>query len=97
MSEGACPLCGVPVSENVEENSGGQVHGCWKIYYKSEVIVHCTICFPQVQSNCKRFRIVHAFTCTGILPSQYVHFSAHAKLGTLGAWHITSGMYKHVT
>lgn len=35
-------------------------------------------------------KIVHAFTCAGILPSQYIHFSAHAKLGTLGAWYIRS-------
>ena len=98
MSEGARPSCGVPVSEMSKKTVVGKFTDAGrKIHYKSEVSVHYTTCFPQVRSNCKHFRIVHAFTCAGILPSQYVHFSAHAKLGTLGAWYITSGVYKHVT
>ena len=39
------------------------------IHYKSKVRVHCK--FAQT------LNIVHAFTCA---VSQYVHFSAHAKL-----------------
>ena len=37
------------------------------------------------------FRIVHAFTCAGILPSQYIHFTTRANLGTLGPWYISLG------
>lgn len=33
-------------------------------------------------------KIVHAFTCAGILPSQYIHFTTHANLGTLGPYYI---------
>ncbi|XP_064382205.1 uncharacterized protein LOC135331087 [Halichondria panicea] len=38
-------------------------------------------------------KIVHAFTCAGVLPSQYLHFSSHAGLGKVSSWYISS-MYK---
>lgn len=44
-------------------------------------------------------RIVHAFTCAGVLPSQYIHFSDHARLGKVGPGYIKSGIltvYVHV-
>ena len=34
------------------------------------------------------FRLIHAFTCAGILPSQYMHFSKFATLGVVGKWGI---------
>ena len=39
--------------------------------------------------------MVHAFTCAGILPSQYVHFIAHADLDTLGPWYMSSGISQY--
>ena len=36
-------------------------------------------------------RLVHAFTCAGILPSQYVHFSQFSGLGVVGKWFINQG------
>jgi hypothetical protein len=33
-------------------------------------------------------KLVHAFTCAGILPRQYIHFSNFAHLGTVGKWYI---------
>ena len=33
-------------------------------------------------------RLVHAFTCAGILPSQYIHFSKFATIGVVGKWYI---------
>ena len=38
-------------------------------------------------------RIVHAFTCAGILPSQYFNFTKHSKLGKVGPYYTRSGMY----
>ena len=35
---------------------------------------------------------MHAFTCAGILPNQYINFSAHANLGSVGDWYIRSGV-----
>ncbi len=35
--------------------------------------------------------MVHAFTCAGVLPSQYINFSSNAGLGKVGAWYISSG------
>ena len=38
-----------------------------------------------------RGRLVHAFTCAGILPSQYIHFCQFATLGVVGKWYIQQG------
>ena len=34
------------------------------------------------------FRLVHAFTCAGILPRQYLNFTEFANLGTVGKKYI---------
>ena len=36
-------------------------------------------------------RLVHAFICAGILPSQYIHFCQFATLGVVGKWYIQQG------
>ena len=50
-----------------------QVRRCVYTY----VHVHVCVCVSS-------FRLVHAFTCAGILPRQYIHFSLFAHLGTVG-------------
>ena len=42
------------------------------------------------------FRMVHAFTCAGILPSQYTHLSMFSGLGTVGCAYIRRGLLIHV-
>ena len=44
-------------------------------------VVYVNICFC---------RLIHAFTCADILPSQYMHFSKFATLGVVGKWGIQS-------
>ena len=39
-------------------------------------------------------RCVHAFTCAGILPSQYNHFSEFSGMGVVGKRYIGTG--KHI-
>ena len=36
-------------------------------------------------------RLIHAFTCAGMLPSQYYHFCRLASLGTVGKRYTDSG------
>lgn len=38
-------------------------------------------------------RVVHAFTCAGVLPTQYCHFSTFAGLGRVGGGYIRHGSY----
>ena len=35
--------------------------------------------------------MIHSFTCSGILPSQYIHLSQFAGLGTVGHAYIRQG------
>ena len=37
--------------------------------------------------------MVHSFTCAGILPSQYIHFSKFAGIGVVGHVYINHGMF----
>ena len=37
--------------------------------------------------------MVHSFTCAGILPSQYIHFSKFAGIGVVGHGYIKHGMF----
>ena len=42
-------------------------------------------------------RVVHAFTCAGILPCQYHKYSQFAEMGVNGMWYIRSGdLFIHV-
>ena len=36
-------------------------------------------------------RFVHAFTCAGILPSQYINFCEFAGIGVVGHWYMRQG------
>ena len=40
------------------------------------------------------FRLVHAFTCAGVLPRQYIKFSKFAEFGVVGKWFIQQGQWK---
>ena len=40
-------------------------------------------------------RLIHAFTCVGMLPSQYYHFCQLASLGTVGKRYTDSGNIWH--
>ena len=40
------------------------------------------------------FRLIHAFTCTGMLPSQYYHFCQLASLGTVGKRYTDTGNFE---
>ena len=55
--------------------------------YSNLVMIHARKSFLLVSG------IVHAFTCAGILPSQYLNFTKHSKLGKVGPYYIRSGMY----
>ena len=37
------------------------------------------------------FWLIHAFTCAGMLPSQYYHFCQLASLGTVGKRYTDTG------
>ena len=37
-------------------------------------------------------RLVHAFTCAGILPLQYIKFCTFADIGNIGKWYIYKGI-----
>ena len=37
-------------------------------------------------------RCVHAFTCAGIIPSQFINFSCFSGIGTVGKSYIRSGI-----
>ena len=39
------------------------------------------------------FRLIHSFTCAGMLPVQYTKFSQFAGLGVLGTSYILRGMF----
>ena len=39
---------------------------------------------------------IHAFTCAGILPSQYGHFCQFAGVGEVGKWYIKQGTLMHM-
>ena len=42
-------------------------------------------------------RVVHAFTCVGILPCQYHKYSQFAEMGVNGMWYIRSGdLFIHI-
>ena len=36
-------------------------------------------------------RLVHAFTCAGMLPQQYIKLSKFAEIGVNGKWDIDKG------
>ena len=38
------------------------------------------------------YRMVHAFTCAGILPSQYTHLSMFSGMGIVGHGYIRQGL-----
>ena len=40
------------------------------------------------------FRLIHAFTCAGMLPSQYYHFCQLASLGTVGKRYTDTGNFE---
>ena len=40
------------------------------------------------------YRLVHAFTSAGMLPSQYIRFSKFAGLGEISHWFIRKGIMK---
>ena len=37
-------------------------------------------------------RLVHGFTCAGVLPTQYIHFTRFAGIGSIGHAYIRQGM-----
>ena len=43
---------------------------------------------------CIVFRLVHAFTCAGVLPRQYIKFCKFAEFGVVGKWFIQQGKWK---
>ena len=42
--------------------------------------------------HCYYYRMVHAFTSAGILPSQYINMSSFAAIGTVGHAYINQGI-----
>ena len=40
--------------------------------------------------------MIHSFTCSGILPTQYIHLSQFAGLGALGYAYIKQGIFTEV-
>ena len=40
------------------------------------------------------YRLVHAFTAAGILPTQYINFGNFAGIRNVGKWYIYKGNYK---
>ena len=41
-------------------------------------------------------RLVHAFTCSGILPQQYINFCDFAGIGSIGKRYILGGMQNNI-
>ena len=38
------------------------------------------------------YRFVHAFTCAGVLPTKYIHFSKFAGVGNVGHGYVKQGI-----
>ena len=56
----------------------------------NQKLVYAIRLYVDVIINC---RLVHAFTCAGIIPSHYIHFCDFAGIGKVGKWYIQSGMH----
>ena len=77
---------------SVKQRGGGRVQGfleedTWSIRGIS-IFKHFPLCVIVTVA----LRLIHGFTCAGILPSQYLHFSQFAGIGVLGSWYIQAGM-----
>lgn len=42
----------------------------------------------NITANYMYYRLVHAFTCAGILPQHYIKMCTFAAMGTSGRWYI---------
>lgn len=86
-------LPSVPPSSN---NLVKFTHSCWSLPCESEVGVNVTvyavylISLPYAHSC----RVVHSFTCAGILQTQYIQLSKFAGLGTVENTYIRHGTKK---
>ena len=77
--------------------SGGLVLGVWEdatlSIRSTKTYFSCTCTILVILL----YRLIHAFTCAGILPSQYIHFSQFATIGVVGKWYITSSkLHTHI-
>ena len=71
----------------------GKFKGSWrKIPGESEVI-GIFLHFLLMYFLTIVFRLIHGFTCAGILPTQYLHFSQFAGIGVVGKWYIQAGKW----
>ena len=62
-------------------------------YLANQKLVQCTHFFYSHYATCLPFRLVHSFTCAGMLPVQYTKFTEFAGLGVLSAPFIMRGTY----
>ena len=62
----------------------------WTLHGEPEVRIYCHICGVVTRTY---LRLVHAFTATGILPTQYTHFSQFAGIGSVSYWYMSKGTY----
>ena len=79
---------------DVAQDNGEQVHrwlGGVTSSTKSK-ICRDSICHDVISTmTCNR--LIHGFTCAGMLPSQYYHFSQFSGIGVVGSWYVQAGKY----
>ena len=72
-----------------------RAHGLAPDFLEDVILSTKSGCFQLfitlIITTCHTCRLIHAFTCAGILPRQYVHFSKFAHIGNVGKWYINEG------
>ena len=79
---------------DVAQDDGGQVQGWLGDVTSSTKSKICwdSLCHDVISTmTCNR--LIHGFTCAGMLPSQYYHFSQFSGIGVVGSWYVKAGKY----
>ena len=76
----------------IDKGGLGPVQECWVVFtspIKSVLLfLVCMTCVTYMYITC---RLVHGFTCAGVLPTQYINFARFADLGRMGHAYIRQG------
>ena len=76
---------------DVAQDDGGQGWGGVTSSTKSKICWD-SLCHDVISTmTCNR--LIHGFTCAGMLPSQYYHFSQFSGIGVVGSWYVQAGKY----
>lgn len=92
--KGTCCECCFLAAVAIGKRGPGPVRGCsviftWPIKSMLLSLVHILICIHVVIHIA--YRLVHGFTCAGVLPTQYINFARSVGLGRMGHAYIRQG------